>query len=130
MAVQSAADAGFYSLVHEVLQAEKDRGGENRRGEDRRTFDCVQLIAPYREGRLPDAAEFRQVRCQDLSPGGFSYLDRDPPEHHQVIVALGRAPFIFVTAKVAHHVPVLRGERTEYLIGCRFTGKLEAPEEQ
>ncbi len=118
---QSVADAGFFSLVHEVLQADPSAASD-RRGEDRKAFDCVQLIAPYEPGRLPSAGEFRHVLCQDLSPGGMSYIDDNPPAYTQLLVLLGPAPFIIVTAEVAHQVPILEGDRTRHLIGCRFTG--------
>jgi hypothetical protein len=124
MPIQSDVDAGFYSLVHDVLEAERNRNAKERRGEDRRSFDCIQLIAPYRKGRLPSAAEFRHVRCQDLSPGGMAYYDAQPPKFQELLVLLGPAPFIYLTAAVAHHSPVLNGDHAEYLIGCRFTGRL------
>jgi hypothetical protein len=124
MPIQSDLDAGFYSLVHEVLEAERQRDARERRGDNRRTYDCVQLIAPYRKGRLPSAAEFRHVRCQDLSLGGMSYFDAQPPQYAELMVLLGPAPFTYLTAVVAHHSPVLNGDHAEYLIGCRFTGRL------
>ncbi len=125
MAIQSVADAGFFSLVHEVLEAEKQPATDDRRGGHRESFDCIQLIAPYHAGRLPSAAEFHHVRCQDLSPSGMSYVDNQPPSHNQLLILLGPAPFIFLTAEVAHQVPVVNGDRTEHLIGCRFTGRLK-----
>jgi hypothetical protein len=124
MPIQSDVDAGFYSLVHEVLEAERSRSAKERRGDNRRSYDCIQLIAPYRKARLPSAAEFRHVRCQDLSPGGMAYYDAQPPQHKELLVLLGPAPFIYLTAVIAHHAPVLNGDRAEYLIGCRFTGRL------
>jgi hypothetical protein len=131
MAMQSATDAGFFSLVHEVLAAEKQRSSDDRRNEQRHWYDCVQLIAPYTPGRLPAAAEFRHVRCQDLSPGGMSYYDVQLPENPGLLVLLGPSPFIFLTAEVTHHENVQDGDRKEYLIGCRFTGRINtspAPE--
>ena len=125
MAVQSVADAGFFSLVHEVLEAEKKKGPAERRDGSRSQFDCMQLIAPYTEGRMPLASEFRSVRCNDISPGGISYLTPTIPEHRQILVLLGPAPFILLKAEVAHHKPIVSEGRTEYLIGCRFTGRLK-----
>jgi hypothetical protein len=124
MPMQSASDAGFFSLVHEVLEAEKNRSVADRRDGDRQAYHCVQLIAPYHAGRLPAAAEFRHVQCQDLSPGGMSYFDHQPPEHSQLLVLLGTPPFTILTAEVAHQQPVTVDGRTECLIGCRFIGRL------
>jgi hypothetical protein len=124
MAMQSSADAGFFSLVHEVLEAEKLRT-DDRRYEQRQWYDCVQLIAPYTPEHLPAAADFRRVRCQDLSPGGISYIDAALPENPKLLVLLGPAPFIFLTAEVAHHTELQNGNAKEYLIGCRFTGRIK-----
>jgi hypothetical protein len=125
MAMQSASDAGFFSLVHEVLEAELQHQSD-RRNEDRKDYDCVQLIAPYEPGHLPAASEFRRVRCQDLSPGGLSYVDNQLPNTKSLVVLLGPAPFIFLTAEVAHHTVTQTDNGKEYLIGCRFTGRIDS----
>src|SRR5215475_11941815 len=102
MSTQAVADAGFFSLVHEVLEAERQRADSDRRDGARQPFTCIQLIASYPEGRLPSAAEFRHVRCQDLSGGGLSYFDHHPPEHARLLVLLGTPPFTVLVAEVAH----------------------------
>src|SRR5262245_23929300 len=117
MAVQSIADAGFYSFVHDVLETESapEALGE-RREETRQGFDSVQLIAPYEDGQLPNAGQFHRIKCQDLSPGGMSYLADAIPRCKQMLVLLGPAPFIFLTAEVVHHTPVVTGDQTQHLI--------------
>jgi hypothetical protein len=125
MAMQSASDAGFFSLVHDVLAAETQQQCD-RRDELRQNYDCVQLIAPYEAGHLPAASEFRRVHCQDLSPGGLSYVDNQLPNTKSVLVLLGPAPFIFLTAEVAHHTVAQTDNGKEYLIGCRFTGRIDS----
>ena len=124
MAMQSMSDAGFFSLVHEVLEAEQ-RHQSDRRDDRRQNYDCMQLIAPYEPGRLPGASEFRRVRCQDLSPGGMSYIDDRLPDRQSLLVLLGPAPFIFLTAEIAHHTVSQTDNVREYLIGCRFTGRIQ-----
>jgi hypothetical protein len=124
MEMQSASDAGFFSLVHDVLEAELHHQSD-RRDDNRKDYDCVQLIAPYEAGHLPAASEFRRVRCQDLSPGGMSYVDNQLPNTHSLVVLLGPAPFIFLTAEVAHHTVTQTDSGKEYLIGCRFTGRIK-----
>jgi hypothetical protein len=125
MPMQSASDAGFFSLVHDVLEAEKTRTPEDRRQGNRQAFHCVQLIAPYQPGHLPTATEFRHVQCQDISPGGMAYYDDEAPQpKQQLLVMLGVPPFTIVTAEVAHFKQVFLDNRPEYLIGCRFTGRL------
>ena len=125
MTMQSAADAGFFSLVHEVLEAEQTRAIESRRAGDRHNFDCMQLIATFTPGKLPQAADFRAVHCQDLSPGGMSFIDPELPTSQSLLVLLGPAPFIFLTADVVHHSELQIGNRKEYLVGCRFTGRIK-----
>lgn len=123
--MQSASDAGFFSLVHDVLESEKTRTKTDRRDGGRQSFHCVQLIAPYQNGKLPAASEFRHVRCQDLSAGGMSYYDDRAPEHTQLLVLLGTPPFTILKAEVAHHKQVFVDDQVEYFIGCRFTGRFE-----
>ena len=129
--VQIAADASFYALVHELIEAEKDFACEcaspaNQRAADRRHFDCQQLLAPFDGVRLPSQSEFRPVSCQDLSPGGFSFVLPDRVEFEELVVALGQVPFKFFTASVQNQSRVRLRGRFAYRIGCRFTGRVMA----
>src|SRR5688572_12406621 len=92
---ETSADMSFYSLVHELIEAEKSlarhgRSTDDGRAADRREFDCRQLLAPFDGVRLPSQSEFRQVACQDLSPGGFSFVLPERAEYEAVVVALGQ----------------------------------------
>ncbi|MEX2139542.1 MAG: hypothetical protein WD894_09795 [Pirellulales bacterium] len=129
--VQIAADASFYSLVHELIEAEKSFAREccspaDQRAADRRQFDCQQLLAPFDGVRLPSQSEFRPVACQDLSPGGFSFVQTDRVEFEELVVALGQVPFKFFTARVQNQSRVRLRGRFAYRIGCRFTGRIVA----
>ena len=126
MAIQSAVDAGFYSLVHEVLEAEKRRTVKSRRNELRQSYECVQLIAPYRKGRLPVAAEFRHVHCQDFLLAEWPTTTTTCPRIRYCSCCLGRRHSC-ISPPRSHHTPVLSDDRAEYLIGCRFTGRLVTP---
>jgi hypothetical protein len=125
----SGADASFYALVHELIEAEK-AFAEGRqsppevRAAGRRTFDCQQLLAPYDGARLPSQSEFRQVACRDLSSGGFSFLLPERAEFDAVVVALGQVPFKFFTAQVQNQSRVRHKGRIAYRVGCRFTGRI------
>ncbi len=91
----------------------------------RHRYSCLQLVAPYVNGRLPAISEFKQVLCHDLSLSGFSYLSDVAPDCEQVIVALGKAPFILMAARVVHHSPtVIDGVRSE-IVGCQFMARIE-----
>src|SRR5437588_12611092 len=92
-------DAKFYSLVHSVLEAERQRDLNERRGGRRHAYRCLQLIAPAGEGRLPDKSEFRQVQCFDLSSSGLLYLRREVPECGGLVAVLGLEPVLCLVAE-------------------------------
>jgi hypothetical protein len=125
----SGADASFYALVHELIEAEKLLAQQigpapEGRAAGRRPFDCLQLLAPYDGVRLPSQSEFRPVACQDLSPGGFSFVLSERAEFASVVVALGCVPFKFFTAQVQNQSRVRHKGRIGYRVGCRFTGRI------
>ena len=119
---QTNADANFFSLVHHVIQAA--HGEDDRRGNDRRTYCCQQWIAAY-SGELPKKAEFRQVQCHDLSPGGFSFLADTAPETDNLVVALGKHPHLFVIAQIVHWDWKMIDGREVAVVGCRFVSRIE-----
>jgi hypothetical protein len=123
MLAQSDIDAGLCSLVHEMMETEKEHYRADRRKEVREPFEFIELVAPYPVHRRPTAPEFRKVRCRNISPSGLSYLDDAPPEQPRIVILLGREPFIGLTAEIVYHVPTNVTERAMYLIGCRFTGR-------
>ena len=124
MSQTGLTDAGFFSLVHHVLHAH--RSAESDPDErQRHRYSCLQLVAPLVDGRLPAISEFKQVLCHDLSLSGFSYLSDVAPDCEQVIVALGKAPFILMAARVVHHSEtVIDGVRSE-IVGCQFVARIE-----
>ncbi len=130
--VEISADAGFYALVHELIEAEKTltrgRSSALETGEERaagrRPFDCQQLLAPYDGDRLPSQSEFRPVACHDLTPGGFSFVSPEKVEFDQLVVALGQVPFKFFTAQVQNQTRMRLKGRLGFRIGCRFTGRI------
>jgi len=121
---QESYDANFFALAHHVLHSSQDEAPE-RRGDDRRQYPWPQLIAPCRDGRLPAASDFRRVPCHDLSNNGFSYLSATAPDCEYLVVALGKRPYLFVTAQVIRHAAQQIGERTVFLVGCRFVSRIK-----
>ena len=116
-------DVAFYKDVHRLItwQLQSDR-----RGGDRSAYRCVQRIAPLIGDQLPPLADFYEVKCQDLSPGGFSFVCDAPPEHELYAVELGKSPvLIYVTAQMVHVSELRHGQRVQFLAGCRFTGRLK-----
>ena len=124
MPQDQTCDVNFFSLVHNVLQATKEDSVE-RRGGSRHKYLCPQLIAPYREGRLPRADEFRRVMCYDLSGRGFSFLSDDSPGCEYLVVALGKSPYMFVSTQVMHESQKCAEHGGQMIIGCRFLSRIE-----
>lgn len=114
-------DATFFDMIHRLLGEQDEPPPAERRQGSRRPFDCVQLLAPY-EGALPAQADFRLVRCQDISPHGFSFVAEREPHYRFVIVALGTIPFTFFVAEIMRVTPQDFG--APLLVGCRFVRRL------
>jgi hypothetical protein len=124
MAMAEAGDSSFYKQVHRLIAARLSEAND-RRGKQRRGYRCLQRLAPCFGDQMPSLSQFCEVECQDLSAGGFSYLAAEPPECETLAVELGKAPvLIYVTARIIHISEVWSGSETNYLIGCRFTGRL------
>lgn len=125
-----AGDSSFYKQVHRLIATRLSEDA-NRRGRQRRSYRCIQRLAPCTGDQVPELSEFREVVCQDLSAGGFSYLSSSTPDTETLAVELGRAPvLIYVTARVIHVSEVRSDGERQYLIGCRFTGRLESLTEE
>jgi len=124
MSQAGMTDAGFFSLVHHVLHAHKSSESDPD-DRQRHRYSCLQLVAPFVNGRLPAISEFKQVLCHDLSLSGFSYLADVAPECEMMIVALGKDPFILMAARVVHHsATVIECVRSE-IVGCQFVARIE-----
>ena len=126
--------SAVYHLVHEALAAEEERqvnfsvshtSPTDLRRSTRKSFSCIQLIAPYDGRQLPSQAEFQPQLCHDLSPSGFSFWQPLPLAATNLIVALGEIPFIFLVTEIVHQEYEPHGEPGGWRIGCRFTRRLE-----
>jgi hypothetical protein len=121
------ADARLYEMVHTLLQqTETLASPDNRRDNERQDYKAVQLVALCRDGQLPAQADFFHVECHDIAPQGFSFFMNDAPDYPELVVALGRVPFSFFKAQIMHREEVLVDDRSAFLIGCRFTSRIEA----
>lgn len=117
-------EADLFETISELLAEQNAISGDERREGPRRSYDCIQLLAPYDASLLPRQEDFRQVRCRDLSPRGFSFLSRRQPTTDHVVVALGAVPFKFFVAKIIHSSPSENESSQAYLVGCRFVRRL------
>lgn len=117
-------EADLFETISELLAEQHPHGDDERRDGPRRSYDCIQLLAPYDAHVLPRQEDFRQVQCRDLSPRGFSFLSYRPTTTDHVIVALGAVPFKFFVAKIMHSSPSESEMSQNYLVGCRFVRRL------
>jgi hypothetical protein len=118
------ADAAFFTMVHGIRrEAGLWNTGVDRRSTERHAFACRQWIALY-DGDDFDGEPFREVDCQDLSTGGFSFLVPEIPEGERLCVRLG-APgnFVYLTAQMVSCQPIDTDGGPGFLIGCRFIGR-------
>ncbi len=119
-------DVDFFNLVHDLLlvPGADDPDGE-RRDRVRRPYEYRQLISPYQvDGELPNQTTFRPVVCCDISPGGMSFRTVHRPDYERLVVALGKVPFTFIEARVVHVTKSDDDRPEEFLVGCRFEGRI------
>jgi len=123
MTYYETKDAGFFGMIHELVEQQL-QGTKEQRSEARHAYECIQLVAPKNGLDLPSAADFSQVYCHDLSPKGFSFYYPRRPDFKKLIIALGKVPFSFFSAEVVRCSRVEDSQDEEYLVGCRFVGRL------
>ena len=122
MSSRSENDAAFYETIHGLLK-DQDPHCQEQRQHARQEYEVVQMVAQY-DGQLPPAQEdFHLLQFHDISPNGFSFYSPTRPDHPQLIIALGRAPFTFFVAEVRHVEKDDRQGAARYLVGCRFLRK-------
>jgi len=117
---QFDADVDLYREITELLQEQRSLLGSDRRTNDRRPYECLQLVAPYDGVSLPGQEAFRQERCNDLSSTGFSFISTRRPATSKVVVALGQVPFLFFVAEIVHVHDVASDFGDEFFVGCHF----------
>lgn len=122
---QATDDASFYQLVYQLAGAQEEVADE-RRERHRRAFPRTQMVAPFIDGRPPVRGDFAAVRFRDISEQGFSYVASKPAECDAVVVVLGEPPAAtYLTAVVCHCTQVGTQAKPRFVVGCRFTGRIE-----
>jgi len=122
---QVEADAELYREITELLNEQRALLGSDRRADDRRPYDCLQLVAPFDGKSLPGQEAFRQKRCGDLSTSGFSFFSGRRPLTSQIMVALGQDRFLFFVADIVHVHEVKSADGEEFFIGCHFVKRVD-----
>lgn len=101
-------DANFFSLIHNLVGPPGPDESVERRTHERQPFQSIQRIAARRGLALPDESEFFEVRCHDLTGGGFSFLLTREPDFDSLVATFGTPPkAIYIAARVTHRAPVL-----------------------
>jgi diguanylate cyclase len=122
-----AARAEVANLIRQHLtEAEVDPWPSDRRTQARYRFPRVQRIAPLADGQFPPPETFREVQCRDLAAGGFSFWLPAPPDFSSMVLALSTGGEVeYLTAEAAHTTKVERDGDVSFLVGARFTGRIE-----
>jgi diguanylate cyclase len=129
LAAVAARSAAAALIRDQSLPVDSDASQAERRHSPRHKFERIQRIAPYRAGRVPAADEFHDVRCRDISAGGFSFWLPSPPDYSALVIALGQdSATKYLIAEVVRTTAVQHGDASVYLVGCRFTGRLNLVE--
>jgi hypothetical protein len=126
--VDYAKDEKFFQVVEELAQRANSEGDARaeRRNRQRRPYPYNQYVAAFVGGRMPRASEFEEVRCHDISTGGFSYLSNKLPSHDTMVAAFGLAPgFTYLTAQVRYAKRVTYGKTSAFQVGCKFLGRID-----
>ena len=100
--------------LRRAIEDALDPRNMERRTSERYAFPTIQMVAPYDGLGDPDESTFRQVRCRDISRGGFSFFWPTLLNSEHVIVRFsdGRG-YVCLKARV------VRCSRTANLIdGC------------
>lgn len=97
----------------------------DRRSRLRSSYPYVQRIAPLRGSAMPDVSQFNEWLCDDISSRGFSFISPTQPDYQQIVVAFGTPPaLVYLTADVRHATRCEKQGRTQFVVGCRYTGRI------
>ena len=109
--VERGTDAGFYNLIHEVLESSPQGSPQgsprgqpvDRRKHRRESFPAMQRIAPRRGTKMPDESEFFEVQCHDLTRAGFSFFLPEQPDFDSLVATFsGDSAVIYVSAEIVN----------------------------
>ena len=99
-----------------------------RRIRPRRAYPYRQRICEVVDDVLPDRDQFREIQCNDIAAGGFSFLCSSLPTSKTLVVELGVAPKVtYLMAHVAHSTRFEQDGKPTYLIGCNYVGRAVYP---
>lgn len=89
---------------------------------NRRKSDSSQRIAPFIDGRFPDADMFSNIDCEEVSQHGFTFLTHESPEYDKVLLALGDGRTrAYASASVKSTRNIGAESDPLYRVACQFT---------
>ena len=104
----------------------KQRKSE-RRAHPRYPFSRTQCIAPLVDHQFPPPEMFQEIRCQDISSGGFSFELSEPPGFSMLVLALGpEGNAKHLIAAIVRTRKVEQEGTTVCIVGAHFIGKFDA----
>lgn len=104
----------------------RGRGPQEQRSSPRKAFHYLQPIAPIYHGRLPSHEDFFDAVCENISGGGIAFYLNRAPDFQDLVVALGQPPNLtHFSARVVRVAETLYDGKQAYLVGCRFTGRVQ-----
>lgn len=118
-------DADLFTAIHRALDEQERSAPPERRQTERRSFQCLQLLAPFDGATMPSVEDYTRMRCHDLSPSGFSYIADARPASKLLVAALGRTPLKFFVAEVVNVRPIDVEGMRKLLVGCRFVRRID-----
>ena len=92
-------------LSNSAVQA----SGRERREHNRNPYPTLQSIAPFDGHSRPALSDYMEVRCRDITPGGFSFFLRERPSFSKIIVVFGGGgPAIPLISEIVHVTEIPR----------------------
>jgi len=103
----------------------------DRRTRTRRAYPYKQRIAEVIGGVLPGRDQFREIQCNDIAAGGFSFVCSTLPTSKKLVIELGTPPKVsYLMAEVAHSTRFEQDGRRVYMIGCTYIGRAVYPDDE
>lgn len=117
------------TLLQELIELQTDsaasRAGDGVQDGASKPFPYVQRLAPWEGGRLPPHRAFFEVRCQDISATGFSFLLNHRPSFERLVVGFGPGVSrIYIVAEVREVVRLEASGRSDYRVDCEFLARV------
>ena len=91
-------------------------------------YRCQQFVSVVEAGDTSRKGQPVAVWCHDISVTGISFFWPDQPQFERLIISVGQPdrPILMQAQVMQSKVVYMLGD-VRYLLGCRFTGRLDSP---